>query len=151
MGLWRTLSIRLRAVFDRNALNQELDDEVRFHIEHETRANIARGMTPQEAERRARMDFGGEQRVKEEFRAMRGDSLVESVFQDARFALRTLRRSPGFALVAAATLALGLGANTAMFSVIDAVLLRPLPFPEPDRVVHLIDSNPTRRFPRFSS
>ncbi|HKD13280.1 MAG TPA: ABC transporter permease, partial [Candidatus Angelobacter sp.] len=151
MGLWRTLSIRIRAVFDRNALNQELDEEVRFHIEHETQANIARGMKPEDAARQAHMDFGGEQRVKEEYRAVRGDSLVESALQDARFGLRMLRRSPGFAVVAAVTLALGLGANTAMFSVIDAVLLRPLPFADPDRLVRIIDANPSKGFPRFSS
>ena len=151
MGLWRSLSIRIRALFDRSALNQELDEEVRFHIEQETRANIARGMKPEEAARQARMDFGGEQGVKEEFRSVRGDSLVESALQDARFGLRMLRRNPAFAAVAAVTLALGLGANTAMFSVIDAVLLRSLPYSDPDRIVRIIDSNPTRGFPRFSS
>lgn len=151
MALWRRFCIRLRAVFDREALDQELDDEVRFHIERETKANIERGMRPEEAARRARMDFGGEQSMREEFRAVRGDSFIESVLQDARFGLRMLRRSPGFALIAAVTLALGLGANTAMFSVIDAVLLRPLPYSEPERIVRIIDSNPTRGFPRFSS
>src|SRR5262249_36337326 len=99
MGLWRTLSIRIRAIFDRNALSRELDDEVRFHIEHETRANIARGMKPEEAARQARMDFGGEQRVKEEYRAVRGDSLVESALQDARFGLRMLRKAPAFSFL----------------------------------------------------
>src|SRR5215475_1417299 len=151
MRIWRTLSIRIRAVFDRNALNQELDEEVRFHIEQETRANIARGMKPEEAARQAHMDFGGEQSVKEEYRAVRGDSFVEPALQDASFGLRMLRRSPGFAGVAAITLALGLGANTAMFSVIDAVLLRPLPFADPDRLVRIIDANPSKGFPRFSS
>jgi putative ABC transport system permease protein len=150
MGLWRTLSIRIRAVFDRNAFNQELDEEVRFHIEHETRANIARGMNPEEAARQARMDFGGES-VKEEYRAVRGDSFVESVLQDARFGFRMLRRSPGFAIVATITLALGLGANTAMFSVIDAVLLRPLPFANPDRLVYILDQNPSKGFFRFTA
>src|ERR1051325_8929732 len=151
MGLWRTLSIRIRAVFDRNALNQELDEEVRFHIEQETRANIARGMKSEEAARQARMDFGGEQSVKEEYRAVRGDSFVESALQDVRFGLRMLRRNPGFAIGAAITLALGLGANTAMFSVIDAVLLRPLPYSDPDRLVLVLDENPSKGFFQFSA
>ena len=108
-------------------------------------------MRPEQATRGARTDFGGEQSVKEEYRAVRGDSFVESALQDVRFGVRMLRRSPGFAIVAAITLALGLGANTAMFSVIDAVLLLPLPYADPDRLVYILDENPSKGFFQFSA
>lgn len=151
MALWRNLFIRVRAVFDRNALNRELDDEVRFHLEHEAQANIARGMKPEEAARQARMDFGGEQGVKEEFRAVRGDSLVESLLQDARFGLRMLRKSPAFSILSIVTLALGIGTNTAMFSVIYRVLLQPPPFQEPSRVAVVLQNQPNGNSNVFST
>src|SRR5579864_764596 len=151
MALWRTLFIRLRAVFDRNALNRELDDEVRFHIEHETQANIARGMKPEEAARQARMDFGGEQKVKEEFREVRGDSLVESLVQDARFGLRMLRKAPAFSMLSIITLALGIGTNTAMFSVIYRVLLQPPPFRHPSKVAMVFQKQPNGNTNVFST
>src|SRR5215469_6193607 len=151
MALWRNLLIRLRAVFDRNTLNQELDDEVRFHLEHETQANIARGMKPEEAARQARMDFGGEQRVKEDFRAVRGDSLVESVVQDARFGLRMLRKAPAFSILSVVTLALGIGTNTAMFSVIYRVLLQPPPFRQPSQVMVVLQKQPNGNTNVFST
>src|SRR5215469_10029359 len=151
MGLWRALSIRIRAVFNRNAVNQELDEEVRFHIEHETQANMSRGMKPEEAARQARMDFGGEQRVKEEYRAVRGDSLVDSALQDARFGLRMLRKAPAFSFLSIVTLALGIGTNTAMFSVIYHVLLQPPPFRQPSKVVVVFQKQPNGNINDFST
>ena len=122
MGVWHNISLRIRALLDRSALNQELDDEVRDHLARETEANIERGMTREEAARQARLDFGGIQTAKEAVRDVRGDAIVESALQDARFGLRMLRRNAGFTAVAATALALGLGANTAMFSVINGLL-----------------------------
>ena len=151
MALWRRFCIRLRAVFDREALDQELDEEVRFHIERETKANIERGMRPEEAARRARMDFGAEQQVKEEFRAVRGESFVQSVLQDARFGLRMLRKAPGFSMLSIVTLALGIGTNTAMFSVIYRVLLQPPPFQEPSRVMVVFQKQPNGNANVFST
>ena len=151
MGMWRNLRLRLRALFDRESLEHEFDEEQRYHLECETEANLRQGMTPDEAARRARLEFGHSQAVREDLRDIRGDSLLESLFQDARFGLRLLRHNPTFTAVAAATLALGIGANAAMFSVINGVLLRPLPYQDPDHLVRILDSNPGRGFPRFAS
>src|SRR3954470_21869484 len=151
MGLWQNLRLRLLVLFDRESLERETDEELRYHLERETEANIQLGMTPEEAARIARLGFGHSEDVREKLRDARGDSLLESLLQDARFGWRMLRHNPTFTAVAATTLALGIGANTAMFSVINAVLLRPLPYQDPDRLVRIIDTNPSKGFPRFTS
>jgi predicted permease len=138
----RTLLARIAGLVRLRHRDRELDDEVGFHLEMTAAEYRRRGMTPEEAQRAARRDFGGVMQVKEAYRDQRSLPVVETVMQDARYGLRSLLHTPGFTLAALLTLALGIGANTAIFSVVDAVLLRPLPYPEPDRIVALMRRHP---------
>ena len=132
--MFSDLIYRLRSLMRRKSVETELDDELRFHFERQVEKYVAAGMAREEAMRRARMEFGGMEGVKEECRDARGVSVIETTVQDVRYAVRTLRKSPAFTLIAAATLALGIGANTAIFSVIEAVMLRALPYKDPGRL-----------------
>ncbi len=131
------LKLRLRALFFKSRLEEELDDEVRFHLERETAENVARGMSAEEARMAALRSFGGVERVKEESRDERGIRFLEEVWQDLRYGARMLMNSPAFTLAAILSLAIGIGANTALFSVVNAVLWRPLPYPGAERLVRV--------------
>jgi len=127
----------LRAIFRKREVEGQLDEEVRFHIEMETRKLAARGLSPQEARRQALMAFGGVEKHKEEARDATGAPIVETLLQDIRYGARGLRRNPVFALAAVATLALGIGANAAIFSVVHGVFLQALPYGGGESLVRL--------------
>ena len=134
-----TIPLRLRSLFGSLQADQELDDELRDHLERKSEEYVAQGMTQEEAHRRARLDLGGIEQTKEKCREARQVNWIQDFVQDLRYGLRVLRKSPGFTVVAVLTLALGIGANTAIFTLIHGILLKPLPVAHPEELYNLGD------------
>src|SRR5205085_395685 len=130
---------RLRALFSRASVEHELDAELCFHIEREAEKYERQGVSHQAALRRARLEFGGVEQMKEASRDVRGTVRLESIVRDLRYAIRSLKSRPAFTLTVITTLALGIGANAAIFTLVDALLLRPLPVSHPDQLVIVSD------------
>jgi hypothetical protein len=126
---------RLRSLFRRDAVERELDGELRFHFEQLVERHVRQGLDREDAIRRARLQFGGFDQIKEAHREARGVSMLTDLGRDVRYALRQFRRSPGFAALAVVCLGLGIGVNTSIFGVMSAVLFRPMPVFDPDRLV----------------
>ena len=131
---FRSLAARF---FHRSQTENDLEEELRTHIEHRVTDLERLGLKRAEAERQARLEFGGRERFKEECREALGGHFMESLFRDLRYGGRMLLRNPGFTLMAVATLALGIGANSAVFSAFNSLLFRPLPFDAPDQLVRI--------------
>src|ERR1700735_2408770 len=130
MSWWKSL-------FRKRAIDEQLDSELRFHFEKLVDENIAAGMAAQEARRPAMLEFGGHEQIKEDLRDVHRVSVIESTLANLKFAIRLIRKSPSFSIAVILTLALGIGANSAVFSAIDAIILRPLPFPNSDQLMRI--------------
>ena len=142
----RSFVHRLLALGRSRRLDRELDDEVQAHLELAERDALAAGLSPQDARRAARRNFGGLDQMKEAHRDTRSVRWLDTLLKDVRYGLLLLVRDPGFAAIAVSVMAIGIGANTAMFSLVDAVLLKPLPFSDPERIVRVMEApTPTTR------
>lgn len=151
MSSWfRRLFSRCRAVFSRQSLDADFAEELAQHIEAATEDNLRRGMTPEEARRQAHVALGGVEQARELHRDARGLPWLENLFRDFRFAARSLLRTPGSAALAVLLLALGIGANTAAFSVLNAFLFRPLPYEHSEELVSIYESSAKQRISQFS-
>ena len=141
MNWLRKTFFRLQPLFIKRKIEAELTDEIQTHLEMQTEANVAAGMSPEEARFAARRQFGGVDQIKEQYRDERGLPWIEDFGKDVRFAFRQLAKAPGFCAVAVLTIALGIGTCTAMFSVANGVLFRPLDLPHPDRLVNVSETD----------
>ena len=147
---WFTAPLRLRSIFRRRRVEQELDEELQFHLEHKIEEGIAQGLPPDEARRRAMRAMGGLEQRKEEMRDMRRVNWLTDFFADTRYAVRSLLRNPGLAAFVVVTLAVGIGMTATPFSMLDALIFRPHPVPNPEDVVWLASTSRDNRYDHFS-
>jgi predicted permease len=147
MTVWSRFVSWLQATLRRSRMENDMSEELYFHIEAYAQDLVRSGVPYQEAMRRAKLEFGGAERIKEECREARGVRFLETLFRDSRYGLRALRKAPGFTVVAVLTLALGIAANSAIFSVINGILLKPLPYPHPEELIDLHLTAPGVNFP----
>src|SRR5829696_5099761 len=143
---WNVARMRLRSWMRPTTVEADLDKELRYHLERQVEENIAAGMPARQARLAALRMFGGVSQLQEECREMRRTQYMENLWQDLRYAVRMLGKSPAFTVVLVLTLGLSIGANSAIFSVIDAVLLKPLPYPHPERLTRVFYTN--KSFPK---
>jgi hypothetical protein len=141
-----TIPLRLRSLFDWTQVDQELDEELRDHVEGKAEEYVAQGMTQGEARRRARLDLGGMEKVKEECRSARRVNWIQDLTQDLRYGLRTLLKNPGFSAIAIVILGLGIGVNTTIFSFVEGILLRQPAIKDANSVMMLCSTDPKGDF-----
>src|SRR6185437_15391234 len=139
MTILNSARLWMRALVRRARVERDMTREMQFHLDREAELNVRRGMAPGDALRQARLAFGGVEQMKEASRDARGTARLESIGRDLRYAIRSLSGHPAFTLTVIATLALGIGANTAIFTLVDALVLRPLPVPHPEQLVIVSD------------
>ena len=139
MSLWRQLTRGIRTLTNPSAAARDVDDEVRDYFEQTTAALIARGRTPEQAQRQARLEFGTTTIVGEEVRAYGWENIVSTTLADLGYGVRRLRSTPGFTAVTVLTLAIGIGATTAIFGAVNPVLFEPLPYPQSERIVSVLE------------